>query len=536
MQNRSVSKSVWRIMGGPAFLLFLSFLAYSYMGVYTARILGAFVDDILNNELAAASTMLLYLGVALGVNVIVLPALELAGNIASFKGILKYDRLVADAFFSKRYADMRGFETGHAFERVNSDPPNHIASSVFGPVRFLSYATAIVMICVSMISISLELSLAAFVLIFISLSTNAFFLKKLSACMEDEKLYKESFRSFLIDILDNRMMLRSFGANRSIINGFRERFERYYANTYTRSANLTYSNAFIGEFVMVVCILIFLTASLLGENPYHLTPGLIITCVMYMMQIKSLVGQCIRLGKDFSQIPRNAERVDALTSNVEIPSGIAAPDTWGSIGARSISFGYKAEQKVIDNLDFEIRQNTLVHLMGDNGAGKTTLLNILCGLYRVSSGEISLAGRPLDAYDIASWREKISVMDQFPDLFPGTVFENVRIAGPAAPREKVKRVLDHVGIGAISDKVLSGDRNELSGGELRRVSLARLLIRETPIHILDEPYDNIDDDGKELIDRVLGEERTTRIYVSHGRSSGFMEEGSILLNGKTDGD
>ena len=166
---------------------------------------------------------------------------------------------------------------------------------------------------------------------------------------------------------------------------------------------------------------------------------------------------------------------------------------------------------------FEIKRNALVEIEGNNGSGKTTLIKILCGLFESKNKEIMLDDMSLSEIDLAQWQSKIGYMQQFPDILPGTVRENIHVGNLAASYEQVEEVLNKVGLVQFSDRPLNGLKDELSGGEIKKIQLARILLRleQCELIILDEPYEGMDETGKSLIKEVLGLSNKTRILISH---------------------
>jgi len=178
---------------------------------------------------------------------------------------------------------------------------------------------------------------------------------------------------------------------------------------------------------------------------------------------------------------------------------------------------------VLDIAALEIEAGRIYALIGPNGAGKTTLLNLLAFLDQPNHGEIRLAGVPL-VYSPAALlaaRRRVVLLDQYPILFTGPVWKNVeyglKIRGVGADerRRRVREMLDLVGM----HRFIEADAHKLSGGETKRVALARALAIRPEVLLCDEPGANVDKENQEIIlsilDTINKTENTSVIFSTH---------------------
>ncbi|MBM9604898.1 energy-coupling factor ABC transporter ATP-binding protein [Desulfopila inferna] len=194
----------------------------------------------------------------------------------------------------------------------------------------------------------------------------------------------------------------------------------------------------------------------------------------------------------------------------------------------------------IDALD--IAAGKVYTLIGPNGAGKTTLLNILAFLENPTEGKITFrdAAVQFNERKLHQLRQKVSLMDQYPILFTGTVRNNIEFGLkirkiPAKKRAvMVKEVLEMVGMSAFID----ADAHKLSGGETKRVALARALAIEPEVMLCDEPTANVDSENQEIIlsilERCNREKKVSLIFATHYLSqAGRLADHTIILqNGR----
>jgi len=151
-----------------------------------------------------------------------------------------------------------------------------------------------------------------------------------------------------------------------------------------------------------------------------------------------------------------------------------------------------------DGVDLVARPGEVVALVGPSGAGKTSLLSALLGTVPLAEGSIVVHGGgrrvELGELDLAAWRRRLAWLDQAPHLFAGTVADNVRLADPGASDDAVRQALDAVGLHGLDlDRPVGEGGAGLSSGERRRVALARAVLRDAPVVLLDEPTAGLDE-------------------------------------------
>jgi putative spermidine/putrescine transport system ATP-binding protein len=200
----------------------------------------------------------------------------------------------------------------------------------------------------------------------------------------------------------------------------------------------------------------------------------------------------------------------------------------------SITKSYDEHQKVLDDINLQIRQGELVSLLGPSGSGKTTLLMLIAGFQKPSSGEIMLNGRSVAR--LPPHARNIGVVFQNYALFPHmTVEENLyfplrmRKISRSVGRTKIERALETVGLSQLAGRY----PHQLSGGQQQRVALARTLVYEPSLILLDEPLGALDKHLREQMQiefkRIHRELATTMIYVTHDQSEAMTMSDRIAV-------
>ncbi|MEY8352957.1 ABC transporter ATP-binding protein [Lachnospiraceae bacterium 54-53] len=197
-----------------------------------------------------------------------------------------------------------------------------------------------------------------------------------------------------------------------------------------------------------------------------------------------------------------AEYIDQAGSDIMLASH--------DIEFKNVSFGYD-NRTVLQDISFKIPQNTTTAIVGPSGSGKTTICNLIARFYDVNSGTITLGGRNVKDFTCDSLLRNISMVFQNVYLFNDTIKTNIRFGNPSATDEEViaaaKKARCHEFITALPDgyDTMVGEAGStLSGGEKQRISIARAILKDAPIVILDEATASIDPENEHLIQQAIG--------------------------------
>ena len=202
-----------------------------------------------------------------------------------------------------------------------------------------------------------------------------------------------------------------------------------------------------------------------------------------------------------------------------------------------MSFSYTDGLPALRNISFHSPPGSTIALVGATGAGKSTLVNLLVRFYEFDSGQIYVDGKPIREYSLRDLREAIGVVTQESFLFNGTIRENLRMGKPDATEEELWRAVDAANarefIERLPDRLESvvGERGvKLSVGEKQRLSIARALLKDPPILILDEATASVDTATERLIQEALEHlmANRTSIVIAH-RLSTIVHANQILV-------
>jgi ATP-binding cassette subfamily B protein len=274
-----------------------------------------------------------------------------------------------------------------------------------------------------------------------------------------------------------------------------------------------------------------------------ITPGDFVAFINYL---NLLTWPMMAMGWVTNLIQRGAASLDRINKILETrPEIVDAPeateltDFKGDIGFESVSFRYRpGDADVIDNLSINVPSGGVLGIVGPQGGGKTTLLRLIPRLYDVRSGRITIDGKDIRNIQLADLRRHIGFVSQEPFLFSGSIRENVAF-GKAAADEEIRRAIRAAAMDETIaelpkglDTIVGEKGVILSGGQKQRIVLARALIHETPVILLDDPIGQVDTETASRIIQTLRNLSGSRtlIIVSHRIPAVQFAERIIVLD------
>lgn len=212
-------------------------------------------------------------------------------------------------------------------------------------------------------------------------------------------------------------------------------------------------------------------------------------------------------------------------------------DTDIAICFDKVNFGYTEDNLILQNLSFEVKKGENIAFVGESGGGKSTIFHLLCGFYQKTGGSYQLMGRAIEDWNTKALREQVALVSQNVFLFPTTVEENVLYGNPKATHEEIieacKKAEIHKFIMTLPQgyQTIVGERGAiLSGGQKQRISIARAILKDAPILLLDEPTSSLDVETENSIQNAIGAVMAGRtcITIAH-RLSTIVNADKILV-------
>ena len=264
---------------------------------------------------------------------------------------------------------------------------------------------------------------------------------------------------------------------------------------------------------------------------------------LFLSPLWSLSRQVNQIGKSLVSGERIIELLSAEPTVKDAPDARTAPPLEGRVAFEDVHFAYDEEaDEVLRGMDFEVEAGSRVALVGVSGAGKTTVTGLIARLYDPQEGRVLVDGEDIKQYTMKSLRDQITFVPQEPMLFRSTVAENIAYGKPEASMQEIEEAARLAGAHEFIqempegyDTVLSERGESLSGGQRQRVSIARAMLRDTPILILDEPQTGLDAEAADAVEenwRTLTEGRTTFVIAHELRLVRNVDKILVLQEGR----
>ena len=440
------------------------------------------------------------------------------------KTIFDYVEKLSLGFFTNR-------RTGALMNQVNGDANTIYWFFVEGLPYLIVNIFQTVAVAVLMFFIDWRLSLVA--LIFCPLCF--WLVKLLSHTMKKfhAKRYAaaRSMNGQLSDVLSGVRVVKAFSREKEEIERFNDK-SRHLADT-DRSMSIFAGTAFPGvTFLFTLSSVLVLGVGgwlvIIGDMTYGTLmtftaySAMLISPLMFFVNITQSITNC------FNATYRLMEVMDAEPEVFEKDDAITIDDFRGEIRFEDVTFGYDKTRKVIEDVSMHIPAGAKIGIVGHTGAGKSTIANLLIRLYDTDMGRITIDGADVRDLTFETLRKNIAIVSQETYLFQGTILDNIRYAKPSATMEEIITASKISGAHDFIIKLPDGystrlgwGYKELSGGERQRVSIARAILRDPKILILDEATSAMDTKTERAIQAALEKltENRTTIMIAHRLST-----------------
>ena len=355
--------------------------------------------------------------------------------------------------------------------------------------------------------------------------------------------------------LESKLLERlyeTFGAMRLVKSFAREghelqRYARAGDTTMNARIAITWQQSMFSVVVGTITILgTALVVIVGGSFVMHgrLTVGQLTVVVAYLAAVYGPLSAIAHTTGQLQGAIAGSKRVRAMfelvPETVDAPGAIDATDIRGNIAFDGVGFTYPDGAQVLHDIAFEARPGEMIALVGLTGAGKTTLVSLIPRFYDATEGRVLVDGVDVRQYRVRSLRDRISLVLQDPVLFSGTIAENIRygrLDATAAEIEEAARAAHaHEFISRLPkgyDTEIAEAGASLSGGERQRLSVARAILKNAPMLILDEPTSSLDAISEEIVFAALRRLRAgrTTIVIAHRLSTVRDADRILVLDG-----
>jgi ABC-type multidrug transport system fused ATPase/permease subunit len=357
-------------------------------------------------------------------------------------------------------------------------------------------------------------------------------------------------------------LYETFGAMRLIKSFAREPHElQRYASAGDTTMNariaVTWQQSLFSVTVSTITIIGTALVVIVGGNYVmrgQLTVGQLMVVISYLGAVYGPLSAIAHTTGHLQGALAGAKRVREMfalipeTGDDDGPDKIDATDVNGFVGFDGVGFTYPSGAQVLHDIRFEAKPGEMVALVGLTGAGKTTLVSLIPRFYDATAGAVTIDGVDVRRYRVRSLRDKIAIVLQDPVLFQGTIADNIRYGRLDATDEEVEAAARAAHAHEFVARLPKGYSTEiaeagggLSGGERQRLSVARAILKNAPILVLDEPTSSLDAISEEIVFAALRRLRAgrTTIVIAHRLSTVrdadrilVLDDGQIAAQGR----
>ena len=511
------------------FALTIGFTFLNLLPPYLMKIL---IDDAIGN---ANLTLLVWLTISLAV-IYLLRALTAAGRsyllgklgqrimVDLRRRLYEHLQVLSLSFYDKN-------ETGRIMSRVMSDTERVQFFLTWGIQQFFMDIMILIFVAGILFTMNWQLAIIVLTPTPILVIGTKLFSKRI------HNVYHKAWRrwadlsAILADTVPGVTVVKAFSQERKEIS----KFNRKTQELYEVNVKISFMEGIFFPLVGFVMTLGAVSVWWFGGRQIlsgTLTLGVLTAFISYTWRFYEPVGRLSNMSSILLRATTSAERIfEVLDTRPEVhdsPNAVSLPPLKGHIKFHNVSFAYESGETVLRNINLEIKPGQKVGLVGPSGAGKTTLAKLILRFYDPTEGKITIDGYDLREVKQESLRRQIGIVLQEPFLFKGSIAENIVYGNPRAPPE---RIIEAAKAANIHEFILSlpeaydtdvGERgHRLSGGEKQRVSIARALLRNPKILILDEATSSVDTVTESLIQQALERlmENRTSIIIAHRLST-----------------
>ncbi|MFT5125081.1 MAG: ATP-binding cassette subfamily B protein [Candidatus Omnitrophota bacterium] len=438
-------------------------------------------------------------------------------------------------FFSRK-------QTGSIISRVSSDTDRLWDFVAFGIVEVS--VSVIMLVGLGAVLLSLDVRLGLVMTLPIPLFLLAFYLhgKNINRIFLKAWRLWSSLTSQVSGTIPGMRVVKAFNQEKREIERFGTKNDDFMAsiNEVHASWTLFWPRLVFGFHALSLAIWFFALPRLTELRDPALTPGTFIAFLLYMNMFfhpLEVIGQMTRmLNRAISSAYRVFEVLDTEPQIQNIDEPITLDPVEGHIQFEEVSFSYDGVNRVLKSLSFEVQPGQMIGLVGPSGSGKSTIINLMARFYDATQGTIRIDGKPIKDLEVGPYRRQLGMVLQEPYLFHGTILENIRYGMEDCALEDVIRAATAANAHEFICKMpqgyetFVGERGQtLSGGERQRVSIARAILHNPRILILDEATSNVDTETERRIQEALDRLVAGRTVIAIAHRLSTLKKADRLL-------
>lgn len=429
-------------------------------------------------------------------------------------------------------------QTGSLMTRVNADANNIYNFLIYGIPHLIYTVLSFVGVFIIMMLIDWQITLVVFISCPIIVLLYSLIPRHFSRLYHANWVYSSRLNSFLADSLYGQRVIKAFTQEEAENSRFSEYSMRLNDAATTLSVSETTIYPSI-SFIMQAANVLLLALGTVKVINGGLSVGLFMAMCGYLNMLFTPLGFLSNISNWWASCTDSSQRVfeiiDAETDLPDAENPVRMDTLKGDFEARDVLFEYDPGRPVVRNLSLSVESGKMLGIVGKTGAGKSTLVNLLARLYDPAEGVITVDGVNLKDIKIADLRKNIGIVSQDIYLFIGSIADNIRYSRPDATMEEViaaaKAACAHEFIIKMPDgyetRVGAGGQG-LSGGQLQRISIARAIIQNPSVLILDEATAAMDTETERNIQQSLAELQKGRTTIAIAHRLSTLRDADVL--------
>ena len=432
-------------------------------------------------------------------------------------------------------------KSGALVSRIMSDVEGVRNLIGTGLVQLVGGTITAIVSLVLLLRISPKMTLLTFIplVVFAIIALKAF--KIIRPVFRDRGKINAEVKGRLTETLGGIRVIKGFNAEEQEAKVFEKGVERLYQNvkkSLTATAVMTSSSTFL--------LGLATTGIMMGYGGYLMMEGLLTTgqyfefTFLLALMVAPIV-QMSNIGSQLTEALAGLDRTEELMNKTaeaqEKDRTIHLDSIKGDMEFHNVSFAYEEDKEVLHSISFEAKAGEVIALVGSSGSGKSTIAGLAASFLNPDDGIITIDGKDLSKIDLPSFRQYLGVVLQDDFLFEGTIRENILFPRPNASEEELQDAVASAYVNEFTDRfedgldTLIGERGvKLSGGQRQRIAIARAVLANPKILILDEATSNLDTESEALIQKSLAEltKGRTTFVIAH-RLSTIRKANTILV-------
>ncbi len=296
--------------------------------------------------------------------------------------------------------------------------------------------------------------------------------------------------------------IKLFGQEKLVLKNFEKKNKSYFKSVIDANKITALWMPYVHFIMGLASGLVLWIGGILVIND-EITTGILISFISYIAMLMRPIRQTGMMFNLYNQSKASSRRIfeilDTESEVKDLPDAVPLKKLEGQIEYRNVFFSYSDKNEILSDINFKVKPKQLVAFVGPSGAGKTTLFHLLPRFYDTNSGEILIDGVNIKKYILESLRQNIGIVMQNTFLFDGTIKDNITYGNPSADMSKIiwaakiAQLDEFIDTLPLKYNTPIGERGvKLSGGQAQRLSLARVLVTDPSILLLDEPTSSVD--------------------------------------------